>query len=310
MKIYKNLIELEKDYNGPLVITIGNFDGVHLGHQYLIGQVQKFSQSRNYKLAVLTFLPHPAEILYSAQDFLLCSYQKKQELLKAIGVDYLVEIPFNRDLSVLAPEVFLTRFIFPFKQLKKLFIGHDFSFGLNKSGTYQLIKNLCNEKNIACEKEEEFLLSGKKVSSTKVRDFLKSGDIQTANGLLGHEYFVDGVVVKGFGRGKQIGFPTANIDFDKIRIIPEKGVYITKTKVKNISFNSMTNIGLNPTFLNDSKINIETNLFDFNQDIYGETIEVTFLKKMRDEKKFSSVNALINQIKLDQIEAKTYFHDN
>ena len=219
----------------------------------------------------------------------------------------MLEIDFTRDFSTLSPEDFLERYVFSFAGTEKIYLGHDFVFGANKSGDYQLAKNLCNKKQVFLVLQDEFRLDNNSISSSAVRSSIQAGDVEQANALLGRSYFLSGRVIKGQGRGRQIGFPTANLDYDKELMIPSRGVYITQTTIHDMTYNSVTNIGINPTFNMGHEINIETHLLDFNRDIYGEGMRVSFLKKLRDEKKFSSVNDLITQIDLDVVSTKTFF---
>lgn len=286
-------------------LTIGNFDGVHLGHQELLHQIKTDCENQNYKFAVITFVPHPHQILQpEKKGFLINSYQQRRKYLEEIGVDLLVEIKFDRDFSTLSPESFLKTYIAPYPQIRKLYLGYDFAFGANKSGSHNIANELLQPLGIEVELQEVFQDNNGIVSSTLIREKLLEGEVVRASELLGRPFSLDGVVIKGEGRGKKIGYPTANIKVSEDQIIPAKGVYVTRTIYQGMTFNSVTNIGSNPTFNNSQSLNIETNLFDFNSDIYGEEIEVKFIQKIRDEKKFPTVNDLIKQISSDVKSAK------
>ena len=308
MIVIKNINELQEIYSEDKVqVTIGNFDGVHKGHREFLLRISDDCKKTKSKFVVITFVPHPVHILNAQTGFLINSYTERRELLAQCGVDYLLEVDFTRDFSTLSPESFLQKFLFTYRGIDKVYLGHDFAFGANKSGDYKLAKILCEKENINLILQDEFLLNNHSVSSSIVRSAISSGEIERANSLLGRPYFLSGRVIKGQGRGKQIGFPTANIDYGNELIIPSRGVFITKTNIHDMIYNSVTNIGMNPTFNLGQAIHIETHLLDFTRDIYGEEMRVSFFKKIRDEKKFSSVNDLITQIDKDVQAAKEFF---
>lgn len=308
MNIVKDLKEIKDNFNEKKIhVTIGNFDGVHLGHREFLSHIKKESIEDQAKFVVVTFVPHPLQILRAQSGFMLNTYAERRELLSDCGVDYLLEINFTRDFSTLSPEQFLEKHIFSFDGISKIFLGHDFAFGANKSGDFHVAKTFCDKKRTSLILQQEFKVKNSSVSSTEVRNALQCGDIAKANQLLGRNYFLSGRVIKGEGRGKKIGFPTANLGYDKELIIPAKGVYVTQVKIKDMTYNSVTNIGVNPTFNTGYNIHVESHLLDFVHDIYGEEIRVSFIKKLRDEKKFSSVNDLVTQIESDVVQTREYF---
>ena len=308
MIVVKDLKELKSIYNeNKINVTIGNFDGVHLGHREFLAHIKKDSVQDHAKFVVVTFVPHPLQILKSHTGFLINTYAERRELLADCGVDYLLEIDFTRDFSTLSPEAFLDKFIFSFDGIAKIYLGHDFAFGANKSGDFHVAKTFCDSRKTSLILQQEFKVKSSPVSSTEVRTAIQSGSIEKASQLLGRNYFLSGRVIKGEGRGKKIGFPTANLGYDKELIIPAKGVYITQVKIKDMVYNSVTNIGVNPTFNTGYDVHVESHLLDFTHDIYGEEIRVSFIKKLRDEKKFPSVNDLVVQIKADADLARDYF---
>lgn len=308
MKIVRDLNEikvLEKD--ARIDVTIGNFDGVHLGHREFLDHIRQSAKDDNAKFVVITFVPHPLQILKAHSGFLINTYLERRELLAECGVDYLIEIDFTRDFSTLNPDEFLENYIFSFKGINKLYLGYDFAFGANKSGDFHLAKKMCQKYNVELVLQQEYKVEASSVSSTQVRNAITAGDIEKVTELLGRQYFLSGRVIKGEGRGKLIGFPTANLGYEKDLIIPAKGVYITQVQVKNMLYNAVTNIGVNPTFNTGYGVHVESHLIDFTHDIYGEEIRVSFIKKIRDEKKFPSVNDLVAQITQDVKTAKEYF---
>ncbi|HLE12014.1 MAG: riboflavin biosynthesis protein RibF [Bdellovibrionales bacterium RIFOXYD12_FULL_39_22] len=305
-----NIGEIKSDAG----LVIGNFDGVHLGHQSLLAEVVASCQKSKLATVLVTFWPHPKLVLTPKRDFLINSPEEKRELLSALGIDYLMEIEFTRDFSDLLPEKFLDQYIFPPGNnfsVKKLFIGHDFTFGKNKGGDHAFVENYCSLKKIAIEIEAEFAKEGVAISSSVIRHYLKAGNIEMANQLLGRLFLLAGRVIKGDGRGRMLGFPTANIQISTERLIPPFGVYVTQTKAgASKIYNSITNIGTNPTFKAGNIINVETNIFDFDKDLYGEEISVAFIKRLRSEKKFPSANDLIYQITADVSAARNHFKTN
>jgi riboflavin kinase/FMN adenylyltransferase len=302
MKKIENLTDIDSE---SISITIGNFDGVHSGHQEIIKNIKKRCEKNGSSFVLITFNPHPLRILRPKDNFLINTYEEKFELLSTLGVDYYYEIPFTRDLSTLSPTQFLEDYIFVNKSLKYIYMGHDFAFGANKEGDFNFVSKFC--ENVDVIKLEEFKNDETNISSSKIRSLIEVGDIECTNKLLNRSFYLNGTVIKGAGRGRQIGFPTANIDYSCERITPAIGVYVTSVEVRGMIYHSITNIGINPTFKESSEKTVETNIFDFSEDIYGEELKVLFHKRVRNEKKFSSVNELVEQISKDVLEAKEFF---
>lgn len=309
MKILHNLLDIPKDKDGwPAIgLTIGNFDGVHIGHREFLKKIKTECQAKNLLFVVVTFVPHPQKILQPEKErFLINSYDQRRVLLKRLGVDVLVEMNFTRDFSTLKAEEFVSQYLLTYPNLKDFYLGYDFAFGANKEGGHDLVNAICQPKGVDVEIQPKFEFQGKIVSSSMIREKLHSGKIDEVESILQRPFHLEGVVVKGEGRGKKIGFPTANIQVSPDLIVPQKGVYVTRTIYKGMTYQSVTNIGNNPTFKDGNQLHIETNLFDFNMDIYGEVLDIQFLHKLRDERKFPTVNDLIVQIKLDVEAAKKF----
>ncbi len=307
MKLLNNLLEINsiEGKSLPIGLTIGNFDGVHVGHRQLLNKIKTECSKKNLSFAVVTFVPHPQKILQPEKErFLLCSYEKRRELLASLGVNYLVELKFTRDFSTLLPGDFMKTHLFNYEGLKEFYLGYDFAFGANKQGGHDLATEICKPKGIHVEIQPKFEISGELVSSTSIREMLLKGQVDEASKFLSRNFHLEGVVIKGEGRGKKIGFPTANIQVSPDLIVPENGVYVTRTRYKDMTYNSVTNIGFNPTFKEGDQVHIETNIFDFDLDIYGEKLDIEFIQKLRNERKFPTVNDLINQIKADVERAK------
>lgn len=298
----------EIPFDEKIAVTIGNFDGVHLGHQKLLNELRNNASSLGLKLVVYTFNPHPRKILCpNIQDFLLLDYGDKKKEIETLNVDYYLEREFNRDFSSLAPENFLDQEIFYHPGVKVFYMGHDFVFGANKAGDFEFAKQYGHSKNIQVEQMPYYDLEETIISSTLIRKALNRGRVLLAHQWLGRPYFLKGMVVKGEGRGRTIGFPTANLKLDEHLLIPLKGVYITQTHYKKMTYQSLTNIGFNPTFGALDKAQVETHLLDFDHDIYGESLKIEFLDRVRDECPFESVNELIAQIQKDVSFAKEFF---
>lgn len=309
MKILHNLLDIPQGKDGwPAIgLTIGNFDGVHSGHRELLKKIKSECQAKNLLFVVVTFVPHPQKILQPDKDrFLISSYEQRRELLKGLGVDILVEMNFTRDFSTLKAEDFVSEYLLTYPNLKDFYLGYDFAFGANKEGGHDLVNAICHPKGVEVEIQPKYELNGKLVSSSMIRERLLAGKIDEVEAILERPFHLEGVVVKGEGRGKKIGFPTANIQVSPDLIVPQKGVYVTRTIYKGMTYQSVTNIGNNPTFKDGTQLHIETNLFDFNMDIYGEILDIQFLHKLRDERKFPTVNDLIAQIRLDVESAKNF----
>lgn len=309
MKILQNLLDIPL-VNGSypeIGLTIGNFDGVHLGHRELLKKIKWQCETKKLLFVVVTFIPHPQKILQPEKErFLINSYDQRRDLLKSLGVDVLIEMGFTRDFSTLPPEQFLKNYLFNYPNLKDFYLGYDFAFGANKQGDYDLVQSLCRPLNVEVEIQPKFEFHGLVVSSSLIRERVNSGKINEVEELLARPFHLEGVVVKGEGRGKKIGFPTANIQVSPDLLVPNRGVYVTRTIYKGMTYNSITNIGHNPTFKDTHQIHVETNIFDFDTDIYGENLEIEFLQKIREEKKFPTVNDLIAQIKDDVVYSKKF----
>ncbi|MAW07453.1 MAG: hypothetical protein CME61_04120 [Halobacteriovoraceae bacterium] len=309
MKVFQTIKDLLIGLDGAKSnVTIGNFDGVHVGHKQLLKNVKLKTTESNLKLVLITFVPHPRVILKGDSGFLINSYEERRELVEQCGVDFLVELKFDRDFSTTKPEVFVKDYLLSISGVQNIFLGHDFAFGADKSGSYDLVKKLASNKKVNVVLESEVISNeGVRFSSTDVRNSITKGKMNDVNLFLGRKFNLSGTVVKGQGRGRTIGFPTANILVESGRIIPKNGVYRTTTVINNMEYHSITNVGVNPTFEDNKKTIVETNVFDFDEIIYGENIKINFLDFIRPEMKFNSVNELIEQISSDVENTKKYF---
>lgn len=295
------------------VLTIGNFDGVHLGHQKLLSKLvqvaKEYSKENNTESIVLTFRPHPKTILRPNESHhRLFDYRDQVEMMTQLGVDVVIEEKFSKDFSLMNAEEFLENYVIKNFNPKHLVVGYDFNFGKLRTGNLDFLKIFCESKGIGLSVVEAHVQDGQTVSSTQIRLLLEHGQIKKATEFLGRPYYLRGPVRVGNRRGRTIGTPTANIS-PEIEFVPRKGVYFTWAFLGNEKFPSITNIGFNPTFeSSDSYLKVETHIFNFDRDIYGEHLRVELIHFHRDEMKFGSIEPLKAQIGNDIIAAKKYFN--
>lgn len=285
------------------VLTLGNFDGLHLGHQELIKMVMKRARERGAVSMVVTFRPHPLKILAPEKcPPLISIYEEKIALFEKLGLDVLVKIPFTLDFSAMSPEDFTREILCDLLGAKEIFVGYNYRFGKGRAGDVATLKKLGVKLGFTVKEVEQISMEGEVISSTKIRELLAEGSVEHAARLLGRTYAVTGIVVKGDGRGKGLGFPTANI-VPKHSIIPADGVYAVRFFVREKFYDGIANIGLRPTF-DEKRLTIEVHVFDFDEDIYGEEISLYFIGKIREERKFQSADDLVRQIASDIRTAK------
>lgn len=288
-------------------LTIGNFDGVHRGHQAIIDwMITNAGPDRD--VVVVTFYPNPGAFFKSDQTaFYLSTPQEKENQLKALGVRAVVTFRFDRDFANLSAETFLSSMKINLN-LETLVVGHDFALGKNREGTIPVLKKLGESLSVAVEVLPPVAWHEEVISSTRIRTLLDDGNVRKAAELLGRPYTVSGTVTHGSDRGARIGLPTANISHWPHKKLPAVGVYATLVDLKGETFQGLTNVGYRPTFEQQTLPNVETHLLAFNGNIYGELLELRFLDKVRDEQKFSGVDALLAQIERDKITAQRIFN--
>ena len=288
-----------------IILTIGNFDGIHKGHSTILNKIKNEAENLQVKTAILSFDPHPKVFINGEKNFLINSKSKKISILKDLGIDYLIELYFDKDLINLSFNDFEQSILINKLNIKKLYLGKDFRYGNQRKGNIETIKNLCIEKNILFEEVSLInnVTSNSKVSSSQIRQFIKDGDIHLANEVLVHKFSISNTVIKGDQRGRTIGIPTANIEYPQNIIKPPYGVYAVELKILDNVHYGIANFGMRPTFNKDSAI-LEAHIFDFDLDIYGSDIEVIFHSKIRDEIKFDGIKELLKQISLDITVAK------
>ncbi|AWM15282.1 riboflavin biosynthesis protein RibF [Flavobacterium sediminis] len=291
------------------ILTLGTFDGVHIGHRSIIEKVVSEGQKKNLESIVLTFFPHPRMVLQQDDTLrLLNTIEEKGELLEKLGLDTLIVHPFSQEFSRLTAEEFVKNILVEKLNIAKIIIGYDHRFGRNRTATIDDLITFGKEYNFEVEQIPAEVIDNNSVSSTKIRKALENGEIELANSYLGYPYFINGTVIKGQQLGRKINFPTANIEIkEKYKLIPNLGVYVVQCSIEKETYNGMMSIGFNPTVNENKKLNLEVNLFDFNKDIYNKEIRVCFLKRIRDEEKFDSIELLQTQLEKDKIYSLNYF---
>lgn len=301
MKIYHNLSEFKP--KGNAVVTTGTFDGVHLGHKLLLERLIETAKTSNGESVLLTFWPHPKLVL--SQDLneqaakVLSTIEEKIDLLEQIGIEHLVVLPFTREFSELSCERYIEDVLISGFGTKTMVIGYDHRFGRNREGGIDYLKENSERFKIGIEEISRQEIDNITISSTKIRNAIKVGDIKVANELLGRNYDFSGTVVKGRQLGRQIGFPTANVKvLNEFKLIPKNGVYAVQIWVRGKRYDGVMNIGNRPT-VEGVGISQEVHIFDFSDDIYGENVKVEILDFIRHEQKFDGIETLVAQIKKD-----------
>ncbi|HEY6873430.1 MAG TPA: bifunctional riboflavin kinase/FAD synthetase [Geobacteraceae bacterium] len=299
------------DIQGKLtnaVVTIGNFDGVHLGHREIFRRVRLAAAELGGESAVITFLPHPLKLLPSRKNLrLITPYAEKEELIAASGIDYLIIIPFTEEFSAIAAADFVARILVGRIGIKKLVIGYDYAFGRNREGNVALLEKLGKELGFVVDVMAPIGNGEGIYSSTRIRELIGHGDVKRVVTLLGRHFSLAGTVVHGHHRGKGLGFPTANLATDN-ELIPQSGVYAVKVKVDDRLYDGACNIGSNPTF-GDAATSIEVFIFDFAGNLYDRQVRVYFIDRIREERKFPDAEALQQAIRSDVIRCGEILRD-
>lgn len=301
MRIIKELKEIRPDRNS--IITIGTFDGLHLGHQLIVNALIEKSRQSGGRSLLITFDPHPRKVIPGRNGIkLLSTLDEKVVILKQLGLENLFVINFTQAFSKQTPEEFVETYLVNGIGLKEIVIGYDHHFGKGRDGNFELLQKLGDKFNFSVTLIPEFSLGGETVSSTKIRNSLLSGDVIKAAKMLGRPYSFKGKIVRGDGRGKKLGFPTANIATDnEDKLIPAKGIYAAECVVGNEKHYGLLSLGNRPTFHKDGNVIPEFYIFDFDRDIYDEVMQVNLLEKIRDEEKFGSADDLIIRMKMDEV---------
>lgn len=300
MNVFYNIEDIE--FNKHTCLTVGTFDGVHLGHQKIINEMIYQSVERSCRNLLITFEPHPQLVLAKNSDIrLLSTLEQKLDYLKYLSIQNVLVINFTKNFSELSFNSFIEDYLIKKIGLNTIIVGADHHFGKDRQGNPKILKEMGENLGFSVIEVEPLMYKDAKISSSRIRKSLLSGEIKLANEMLGKKYELKGKVVKGNQRGKEIGFPTANIELDNPhKLIPMRGVYFVEVDINNRNFYGMMNIGYRPTFNNSSELILEVHIFYFREDIYDEFIIIRFIDKLRDEKKFNSVAELKQQLEIDK----------
>ncbi|HDZ07377.1 hypothetical protein LCGC14_0118700 [marine sediment metagenome] len=295
----RNISKYKEEY--PTVITIGTFDGVHIGHLKILNKIINHAKDTALKSSVLTFFPHPRMVLQKDANIkLLNTIDEKITILEKLGLDILIIHPFTKEFSRLTAIEFVRDILVNTLYIKRVVIGYDHRFGRNRTANIKDLITFGSTYNFTVDEIPAQEIDEVSVSSTKIRNALEDGDIETANSYLGYEYMLTGTIIKGKGIGKQLGYPTANLNIaEDYKLIPKNGAYVVNSSIADKTVYGMMNIGFNPT-VNGTEKSIEINFFDFDTDLYDQKIQVNILVRLRDEHKFESIDALKAQLAKDK----------
>jgi len=308
MKLIQSMNEIDK-ISGEVGISLGTFDGLHVGHRKLIDNLIVNCKKRNLKSVVYTFSNHPREYTLGLRIPKIISLDEKIHIFSSMGIDYLILLKFDNFQRDIDADYFIKDFICKKLNVKFITVGFDYRFGKNANGDGNLFKKYSSEVGYEIDIVESVNYNEEKISSTLIRNMLYDGEIEKANLLLGRNYSFSGEVIHGKKLGRKLGFPTANIYVNENMNLIKSGVYLSRIKIGKKYHNALTNVGFNPTF-DRSELSVESYIINYSDNLYGRHIRVEFLKMLRDEKKFSSKEELIEQMKNDLIKAEKYFNGN
>jgi len=302
MKVYRDLASIE--ISNHTACGIGNFDGVHLGHQKLVETILECSKTKRLDSLIFTFDPHPSTIINPNNGTkLIMSNSKKQKIMESYGIDHFVLAPFTHEFSKMDYKDFVYNILIEKCRAKVIVIGFNYRFGYKGMGTAESLMHLCNQVGVETVIIPPVTYEGNIVSSTYIRKLLEKGDVKSASKLLGRPFTIEGQVIQGRGLGKRLGFPTANLSLDKDLVLPARGVYAVLVSWKDSIYKGIANLGIRPTF-NGDVIAFEIHLFDFGGNLYGEKLEVSFVQMLRPETKFTSTDDLVRQVQKDMLCAR------
>jgi len=291
-------LDPNKEIKDKLAIAIGTFDGIHLGHRFLIEKLLQICKEKNYSSMIYTYIQHPLHQLgIDSPPALIMSINNKVHKFHNMGIDFLTLQSFSKEFAQTSPENFFSDICSKFN-VRHIVIGQDFKFGHKGLGSVQLLQKLANANNIEVTVVPPYCKGNTVVSSSMIRDLISDGNVEKANEFLGYEYYLYGEVITGFQRGTAMGFPTANLSFNKLMAIPAHGVYMTYAYIEGKFYWGATSIGTNPTF-DDCSTHIETHFIDYKKELYGKKIKIFFLQKLRDQIRFDSIEELKKQIHAD-----------
>jgi len=284
------------------VLTVGTFDGIHLGHREIIKELLEIAKEKNLTSSLLTFEPHPKTVVQDSPHRinLLTTLEEKLQILQDIGLERVIIAKFTREFSEMEYKNFVEDILLQKLRASYIIIGYDHSFGRNRVGNFRELENLSSMYSFNLKEVGPFKIDNQTVSSSRIRNYINEGDMTNANKMLGHSYSLEGIVIRGEGRGQRLSFPTANLMIEnQNKLTPKEGVYVVQCDVLGKSYRGMANIGYKPTFGGVDRT-VEVHIFDFTADIYGEKITIQFIKRLREEVKFNSEEQLIKQLNLDK----------
>lgn len=291
----------------PTVLTLGVFDGLHLGHQRIMQTVVERAAAVGAVPTAITFDPHPRAVLHpETAPPLLQTLDQRLAAFEFLGIEQAIVIRFNKDFAAQEADDFLRHVVYERLQAKEVYLGKGFEFGKNRGGNIELLRRMSRELGFFADEVPEIRLRGQRISSSKIRELLREGKVNLVRRMLGRPYGVEGQIIRGLQRGRTIGFPTANL-YPSNRVIPKYGVYATANLIDGVWRRSITNVGVRPTFEGDKEPSIESYIFDFDGDLYGDVLRVRFLHRIRDERRFSGIDELKTQIQKDTRRALLYF---
>jgi riboflavin kinase/FMN adenylyltransferase len=299
MKIYNDISEIEVNKN--TILSLGTFDGIHLGHKQIIKTVVEKASVNRCRNFLITFYPHPRSIISKDSSVkLLATTEEKISILESLGIKNLLIIKFTDEFSQITADDFILNYIINGIGIREIVIGFDHHFGKGRSGNKDTLKKFGEKYNFMVSEIGECKINGETVNSSKIRKALSEGNIESANSYLGRRYSLSGTVVIGDKRGRKLGFPTANIKIENEKLLPALGIYAIEVRLEKERFRGLLSIGRRPTFYDSGEIIPEAYIFDFNRDIYGKKITVNLIERIRGEEKFSSADELISQMKKDK----------
>lgn len=303
-------IENFKPNNKYLYLALGNFDGLHLGHQKLISEMVEAARAGNGTAAAFVFEPHPIKVLFPERaPKLLVTAERKAELMDTLGVELLIYNTFNPNIAKCTPEQFAKRILVDKLGVRNVFVGFNYTFGFKGAGTPELLKEYGEKMGFGVSVIPPVEVNGVVVSSSAIRKALDQGDIEEARSMLNYAPVLEGLVIEGEHRGSTIGFPTANLGINNEVIIPAKGVYAACAEINGCLYQAVINIGIKPTFHDQYPVSVEAHLIDFQGDIYGQKLRLYLIRKIRDERRFNNADELVRQIALDRDKARQIASD-
>ena len=307
MKVFNSLEEINNIE--PTVVALGNFDGVHKGHQQIIGRTVKSAEAAGLKSAVFTFSNHTRTLLKNLPAVKNILYpEEKAAVMEGMGIDYMFNIPFTKEVMSMSPERFVKEILVDAFRIREAYCGFTYSFGYKAQGTPEVLMHEGLKHGFGIHVQEPYMIDGIVVSSTYIRQLISEGRMEECTRFMGRMYSIGGEVVVGNKLGRTIGFPTSNVMIDESMASPPNGVYITYCSYNGVKYPSITNVGVKPTIGTYSK-NVETHIFNFDKELYGKQIRVEFVKQTREERKFSGIEELSRQIESDCIMAKAYHRE-